>query len=62
MFDMYINQNMEFSTESPDQKRLKLGKIVNKVIPVAQKVLPVAATFIPSLVPVATVVGAIKRR
>jgi hypothetical protein len=52
---------MEFSTESPDQKRLKLGKIVNKVIPVAQKVLPVAATFIPSLAPVATVVGAIKR-
>ena len=61
MFDIYIYQNMEFSTESPEQK-LKLGKIVNKVIPVAQKVLPVAATFIPSLAPVATVVGSINRR
>jgi hypothetical protein len=52
---------MEFSNESPDQKKIKLGKIVNNVIPVAQKVLPVASTLIPSLAPIATVVGAIKR-
>lgn len=51
---------MEFSTESPEQK-IKLGKIINKVLPIAQKVLPVAATFIPTLAPVATVVGAIRR-
>lgn len=52
---------MEFSSERPDQK-IKLGKVVNKVLPIAQKVLPVAATIIPSLAPVATVVGAINRR
>ena len=51
---------MQFSTESPEQK-IKLGKIINKVLPIAQKVLPVAATFIPTLAPVATVVGAIRR-
>lgn len=51
---------MEFSNESPEQK-IRLGKIVNKVLPIAQKVLPVASTFIPSLAPVATVVGAIRR-
>lgn len=51
---------MEFSTESPEEK-IKLGKIINKVLPIAQKVLPVAATFIPTLAPVATVVGAIRR-
>lgn len=52
---------MEFSSQSPEQK-IKIGKIVNKILPVAQKVLPVAATIIPSLAPVATVVGAINRR
>jgi hypothetical protein len=52
---------MEFSSQSPEQK-IKIGKIVNKILPVAQKVLPVAATIIPSLVPVSTVVGAINRR
>ena len=52
---------MEFSSQRPDEK-IKLGKIVNKVLPIAQKVLPVAATIIPSLAPVATVVGAIRRR
>ena len=51
---------MQFSTESPEEK-IKLGKIINKVLPIAQKVLPVAATFIPTLAPVATVVGAIRR-
>jgi hypothetical protein len=51
---------MEFSSQSPDEK-IKLGKIVDKVLPLAQKVLPVAATIIPSLAPVATVVGAIRR-
>jgi hypothetical protein len=48
---------MEFSTQSPEQK-IKIGKIVNKILPV----LPVAATIIPSLAPLATVVGAINRR
>ena len=52
---------MEFSSQSPEQK-IKIGKIVNKILPVAQKVLPVAATIIPSLAPVATIVGAINRR
>jgi hypothetical protein len=52
---------MEFSSQSPEQK-IKIGKIVNKILPVAQKVLPVAATIIPSLAPVSTVVGAINRR
>ena len=51
---------MEFSSQSPEQK-IKIGKIVNKILPVAQKVLPVAAAIIPSLAPVATVVGAINR-
>lgn len=52
---------MDFSAESPEQK-LKLGKVVNKVLPIAQKILPVAATIVPSLAPVATIVGAIKTR
>jgi hypothetical protein len=61
MYIIYKTHTMEFSNESPDQK-IKLGKVVNKVLPIAQKVLPVAATIIPSLAPVATVVGAINRR
>ena len=49
---------MEFSTECPDEK-LKLGKIVNNILPIAQKVLPVAATILPGLAPVAKVVNSI---
>jgi len=49
---------MDFSNEAPEQKKNFLNK---KVIPAIKKVIPVAATFVPTLAPVATVVGAIKK-
>ena len=55
---------MNFSSESPQQKNFLKKKVlpaIKKALPIAQQVLPVAATFIPALVPVATVVGAIRR-
>ncbi len=56
---------MEFSSDTPKQKNFIKKKVlpaVKRVLPIAQRVLPVAAVFIPALVPVATVVGALGSR
>lgn len=48
---------MDFSNETPEEKKLRLGGIVK----VAGKIIPVVAPFVPALQPVAAVIGAIKQ-
>ena len=47
----------DFSEETPEEKKLNLGKIVQ----VAGKVIPAIAPFVPALQPVAAVIGALKK-
>jgi len=53
---------MNFSNEAPEGKKIKIGKVINKVLPIAQQVLPVASVFVPALAPVAAAVGGINIR
>jgi hypothetical protein len=46
---------MDFSEETPEEKKIRLGGVV-KVI---ERVLPAIAPFVPALQPVAAVVGAV---
>jgi hypothetical protein len=48
---------MDFSEETPEEKKIRLGGIIK----VAERVLPAIAPFVPALQPVAAVVGAIRR-
>ena len=48
---------MDFSAETPEEKKIRLGGIIK----VAERVLPAIAPFVPELQPVAAVVGAIRR-
>jgi len=49
---------MDFSAETPEEKKLRLGGIVK----IAERVLPAVAPFVPALQPVAAVVGAIRSK
>jgi hypothetical protein len=49
---------MDFSGETPEEKKLRLGGVV-KVI---GKVIPAIAPFVPALQPVAAVIGAFKKQ
>ena len=48
---------MDFSEETPEEKKIRLGGIIK----VAERVLPAIAPFVPALQPIAAVVGAIRR-
>lgn len=48
---------MDFSEETPEEKKIRLGGIIN----VAGKIIPVIAPFVPALQPVAAIIGAIKK-
>ena len=48
---------MDFSEETPEEKKIRLGGIVK----VVERVLPAIAPFVPALQPIAAVVGAIRR-
>ena len=48
---------MDFSEETPEEKKLRLGGIVK----VAGKIIPAIAPFVPALQPVAAVIGALKK-
>jgi hypothetical protein len=52
-----IEMEMDFSGETPEEKKLRLGGVV-KVI---GKVIPAIAPFVPALQPVAAVIGALKK-
>ena len=49
---------MDFSEETPEEKKIRLGGIVK----VVERVLPAVAPFVPVLQPVAAVVGAIRNK
>ena len=49
---------MDFSEETPEEKKIRLGGIVN----IVERVLPAVAPFVPALQPVAAVVGAIRSK
>jgi hypothetical protein len=49
---------MDFSAETPEEKKLRLGGIVQ----VVERVLPAIAPFVPALQPIAAVVGAIRSK
>jgi hypothetical protein len=49
---------MDFSAETPEEKKIRLGGIVN----IVERVLPAVAPFVPALQPVAAVVGAIRSK
>lgn len=54
----YIIQSfdiMDFSAETPEEKKIRLGGVVK----VVERVLPAIAPFVPALQPVAAVVGAV---
>ena len=46
---------MDFSAETPEEKKIRLGGVVK----VVERVLPAIAPFVPALQPVAAVVGAV---
>ena len=48
---------MDFSGETPEEKKLRLGGVLN----VAGKIIPAIAPFVPALQPVAAVIGARKK-
>ncbi len=48
---------MDFSDETPEEKKLRLGGIVKA----AGKIIPALAPFVPALQPVAAVIGAVKK-
>jgi hypothetical protein len=48
---------MDFSAETPEEKKIRLGGVVN----VVGKVIPAIAPFVPALQPVAAVIGALKK-
>jgi len=49
---------MDFSAETPEEKKIRLGGIVK----IVERVLPIVAPFVPVLQPVAAVVGAIRNK
>jgi hypothetical protein len=49
--------DMDFSQETPEEKKIRLGGIVKAV----GNVIPAIAPFVPALQPVAAVIGAIKK-
>jgi hypothetical protein len=49
---------MDFSAETPEEKKIRLGGVVK----VVERVLPAIAPFVPALQPVAAVVGAIRSK
>ena len=53
--DNQFELTMDFSEETPEEKKIRLGGVV-KVI---ERVLPAIAPFVPALQPVAAVVGAV---
>ena len=48
---------MDFSEETPEEKKIRLGGIIN----VAGKIIPAIAPFVPILQPVSAVIGALKK-
>lgn len=48
---------MNFSEETPEEKKIRLGGIVQ----VAGKIIPAITPFVPALQPVAAVIGALKK-
>jgi len=48
---------MDFSDETPEEKKLRLGGIIK----VAGKIIPAIAPFVPALQPVAAIIGAVKQ-
>ena len=49
---------MDFSGETPEEKKLRLGGVIK----IVERVLPALAPFVPALQPVAAVVGAIRSK
>ena len=49
---------MDFSAETPEEKKLRLGGVIK----IVERVLPALAPFVPALQPVAAVVGAIRSK
>ena len=49
---------MDFSAETPEEKKIRLGGIVK----IVERVLPAVAPFVPALQPIAAVVGAIRSK
>jgi len=52
-----MDSTMDFSGETPEEKKLRLGGVLN----VAGKIIPAIAPFVPALQPVAAVIGALKK-
>jgi hypothetical protein len=48
---------MDFSGETPEEKKIRLGGIVR----VAGKIIPAIAPFVPALQPVAAVIVSLKK-
>ena len=46
---------MDFSAETPEEKKIRLGGVIK----VVERVLPAIAPFVPALQPIAAVVGAV---
>jgi hypothetical protein len=48
---------MDFSEETPEEKKIRLGGIIK----VVGKIVPAIAPFVPALQPVAAIIGALKK-
>ena len=49
--------DLDFSNETPEEKKLRLGGIIK----VAGNIIPLVTPFVPALQPVAAIIGAIKK-
>ena len=55
--DNQFELTMDFSEETPEEKKIRLGGILK----VAGAIIPALAPFVPALAPVAAVIGALKK-
>ena len=55
--DNQFELTMDFSEETPEEKKIRLGGILK----IAGAIIPAIAPFVPALQPVAAVIGALKK-
>ena len=48
---------MDFSAETPEEKKIRLGRIIK----IAGAIIPAIAPFVPALQPAAAIIGALKK-
>jgi hypothetical protein len=56
-FELLRMDSMDFSQETPEEKKIRLGGLLK----VVGAVIPAIAPFVPALQPVAAVIGALKK-